>query len=229
MAAVQRSPRFSPTIADRLWRHTSKSVDVNACWPWTGCLIGRYGRISTGTRDRNGRYGVERAHRVSYEIHNGPIPPGLFVLHSCDNPPCVNPKHLHLGTNVDNMREAVERKRFPLGEAKATARLSEQQVCEMRRRLHAGERVGAVAGAYGVDRSTVRRVASGIYWGHVGEPVWRSRRRRLSSAEREEMRRLRSDGWALRDLGARFGVHEASASRLCFGVDLGAYQPRSAT
>lgn len=73
------------------------------CWPWPGALQAGHGYGIVG----HGTY----AHRVSYVAHHGLIPDGLFVLHSCDNPPCVNPAHLRAGTNADNMRDAVERGR----------------------------------------------------------------------------------------------------------------------
>lgn len=77
------------------------SVDSNGCWKWLGKKMPKgYGYV--------GSY-ENRAHRVYYERYVGPIPKGLMVLHSCDVKDCVNPEHLHLGTNADNMKEASER------------------------------------------------------------------------------------------------------------------------
>lgn len=83
------------------------------CWEWTGFLDNKgYGRMNVARTTGVGRTS-QGAHRVSWVIENGPIPNGLHVLHSCDNPKCVNPGHLRLGTHQDNMKDASERGRYP--------------------------------------------------------------------------------------------------------------------
>jgi hypothetical protein len=82
-------------------------IDANGCWIWTGRRYTKgYGQASF--RGRN-----IRAHRYAYEAWKGPIPAGMMVLHSCDNPPCVNPDHLRIGTARDNMMDAIQRGRAP--------------------------------------------------------------------------------------------------------------------
>ena len=90
-------------VEGRFWSKVDRSAD--GCWPWRGCR-GRdgYGAVTIGGRKL-------RAHRYSYSICVGPIPSGLLVLHSCDNRVCVNPAHLSVGTQKDNMRDCVERGR----------------------------------------------------------------------------------------------------------------------
>jgi hypothetical protein len=88
--------RHKMTPTERFWTRVDKSGE---CWVWTGAhLPTGYGRLTGAKR---GMY----AHRFSWELHNGPIPDGLLVCHKCDNPPCVRPDHLFLGTNVDNIRD----------------------------------------------------------------------------------------------------------------------------
>jgi hypothetical protein len=89
-------------IDERLWEKVHKT---DSCWIWTGYKDGKgYGRIGY-----NGK--VEKPHRVSWMIANGEIPEGMFVCHHCDNPSCVNPEHLFLGTNNDNQRDMYNKGR----------------------------------------------------------------------------------------------------------------------
>lgn len=88
---------------DRFLEKVDKS---GSCWVWTGYRVQfGYGIITTAKRR-------ERAHRVSYRLHVGPIPDGLLVLHKCDNPPCVNPDHLFLGTDLDNKEDCKRKGRL---------------------------------------------------------------------------------------------------------------------
>jgi len=101
---------------------------INECWNWMGCKNKKgYGYL--GICGKN-----IRAHRFSYELHKGAIPKGLLVCHTCDNPSCVNPKHLWLGTNFDNMRDMVLKKRTSKkhGEQHHRSKLTKQQVEEIR-------------------------------------------------------------------------------------------------
>ena len=83
--------------------------DEDLCWRWKASLAKGYGQLKLKGR------GVLRAHRVAYEIANGPVPEGLEVLHSCDHPWCVNPRHLSSGTHAENMQDKKDRGRVWYG------------------------------------------------------------------------------------------------------------------
>jgi DNA-binding CsgD family transcriptional regulator len=116
---------------------------TTCCWEWQGTRLGfGYGVI----KDGNGKNAP--AHRVSYEMHVAPIPEGMIVCHRCDNPSCVNPEHLFVGTYKDNMAD-LKRK----GRARA---LTASQARELLQDLQAGMFQPEVAAKYGVSRSTVQ-------------------------------------------------------------------------
>lgn len=98
------------TPSERFWRYVQKT---DGCWLWTGHVKkGGYGQFSlTHTRPVG-------AHRYSYELHNGAVPAGLFVMHSCDTPACVNPAHLTIGTAKDNTADMIAKGRqlYPAAE-----------------------------------------------------------------------------------------------------------------
>lgn len=106
MTALMPTARVPRPPAVRMWARIDRS-DSNACWEWPGARHGKgYGLLFdrlTGTH--------WRTHRLAWTAANGPIPAGLMVLHRCDNPPCVNPAHLWLGTNAENARDMVAKGR----------------------------------------------------------------------------------------------------------------------
>ena len=154
--AARRHDELS--MADRFWLEVDKTGD---CWLWIGGERRGYGDFvvdwATNTR--------RSSHRVAWELTHGPIADGLFVLHNCpdgDNPLCVRPDHLFLGTQADNMRDMVGKNRS------ARATISVATVREIRRR-HEADGIGPsqLAAEYGMTRSGIRHLLSRRTWKHV--------------------------------------------------------------
>ncbi len=140
----------------------------DGCWIWIGSRTKR--------RSGYGRFDRQVAHRVSYEHHTGPVPDGQCVLHNCpggDDSMCVNPAHLWLGTQLENIqdREAKRRgggpKRRGLGNGRA--RLNEAQVREIRAAARRGVQQRTLAAQYGVGETTIGHIRYGRSWTHVGD------------------------------------------------------------
>lgn len=181
--AAERRP-----VEARFWDKVVKDgpvilPDLGPCWPWNGRPNTRngYGYISLGSKS-DGRIG---AHQLSWQIHFGPIPDGLWVLHKCDNPPCVRPEHLFLGTvqdNVDDMwakgrghrparkvrppkltqKEAVLR-----GEQHHKTTLTEDVVRYIRAAVASGVRQAEICKELGLSRGSVSLIVLRQRWAHV--------------------------------------------------------------
>jgi hypothetical protein len=143
----------------RFWAKVSKR-GPDECWPWTAFISpDGYGKFNYP--------GCQLAHRFSYELENGPIPDGLQVLHRCDNRPCVNPRHLFLGTLEINMEDRNEKGRQARGSSHASAILSEADIPVIRSALCAGAKSAHLAASFNVDPATIRDIKSGRTWRHV--------------------------------------------------------------
>lgn len=154
--------RNGPTprpVSDRFWPHVEKS---EGCWMWTASTWSfGHGRMSAGGGRDTG------AHRVSWEIHYGPIPDGLQVLHRCDNPSCVRPDHLFLGTHTDNMHDMITKGRNMHGDQHTKAKLTSADVTRIRLLVRRGAVQRRVARLFDVSPSTICEVVSGKRWKSV--------------------------------------------------------------
>ena len=132
-----------------------------------GCLLWQratthsgYGVFSNKVLKRTTGRGTYPAHRVMWELMYGPIPKGMFVLHRCDVPRCIEPTHLFLGTQRDNMMDMDRKGRRRWGRKKLTW----EQVCEIRRRQAAGEKQVTLQREYGVSEDVILGIKKGRYW-----------------------------------------------------------------
>ena len=151
----------------RFWKRVNKGLN---CWQWLGCIVdGGYGQIRVDGK-------MLRTHRVSWEIENGPIPDNLVVCHKCDNPPCVCPEHLFLGTIADNNRDCIEKGRgawamsresMVCGERSPHAKLHDEDVRRIRTMHRSGMSCVAIAKHYPVHPATISKITRRIKWAHV--------------------------------------------------------------
>lgn len=139
--------------------------NLEKCWIW----------IANTDRDGYGRISLKgfqyKAHRISWEIYNGPILNGLLVLHKCDNPSCVNPNHLFLGTHKDNSFDMVNKGRSNhfLGSTNSRSILSEHDVLEILTSVENGAitSIDQIINKYKVSKSTIFQIFDGKNWQHV--------------------------------------------------------------
>ncbi len=170
-----KPPRVQRTAEDRFWSFVDRRDD--GCWQWLGGTCKGYGTFTVKSLGKS-----FRAHRFAYALAHGAIPDGLHVLHRCDNPPCVNPEHLFLGTHLENVADMVAKgrgakgdrsgarlhpERCPRGERSGMAKLTAAQVDEIRAtpRRRGGQHQLALR--FGVSDATISMILNGKVWASV--------------------------------------------------------------
>lgn len=157
--------RFQPArpIEDRFWEKVDKKSD-NECWAWLASI----------SRDGYGCFGSDLAHRVSWKINRGEIPPNMYVCHKCDNPQCVNPSHLFLGTQFDNMQDMVRKGRISnkAGEANPKSKLTEADVWDIHHLKEMGVSIKSLAREFEVSTTCISYVLSGKSWNYIYREIY---------------------------------------------------------
>ena len=152
------------TIQDRFEKKV-EMIPFSDCHHWTAATnkFG-YGKISLSQST------WQFAHRMSWEFANGPVPEGMYVLHTCDNPGCVNPSHLYLGSHKDNAQDRERRQRgnHAKGSSHGRSKLSAEQVIEIRKLYNSGQYSCRKLGKmFGVDGKSIADIVNGRNWTHL--------------------------------------------------------------
>lgn len=202
-------------IEDRFWSKVDKSGD---CWLWTAAKTfeGGYGQLGIGGK-------LVLTHRLVYEMTYGPIPASLMVLHRCDNPSCVRPEHLFLGTAKDNARDMALKgrtwqqqhpERVKRGGKHGNAKFTDDQVLTIREAFASGVGMEELARQWGVTPTTIARMISGEGWTHlpnVGAERYRTMDRprapKLTADLVREIRSLADRGMKQRVIAEQFGLN----------------------
>ena len=143
---------------DERFREKYKVDNKTGCWMWTSTVCGNgYGHIWD-----NGKQ--EKAHRISWEIHNGKIPEGMVICHKCDTPLCVNPYHLFVGTVIDNIKDRDKKNRQAKGEKQGISVLTDETAKQI---LKAEGKQEDIAERYGTTQQQVSRIKNRKTWKHI--------------------------------------------------------------
>lgn len=159
---MKREPPTAEQIIQRFYAKVGKA-EPDECWLWLGAkeVLG-YGKLCVQRTPQK----TVKAHRLSYEVHYGAFDKSLSVCHTCDNPTCVNPRHLFLGTPADNSKDMVSKGRSPSnkGERNARAKITWAQRDEIERLVKSGKSQTEVARIFGIAQPNVSQIILGRHW-----------------------------------------------------------------
>lgn len=181
------------------------------CWEWQG------GRFPDGYGSMKWNGKARGTHRLSFEAFKGPIPDGMLVRHSCDNPPCINPDHLLVGTNKDNVADCISRgRRGDLsGENNGVSKLIDADILEIRA---SNEPTQILASKFGIDRTTIWGIRVGKTWKHVDLGVSSIRAPgRPAKLSVEDVTAIRASELSGRQLSEIFNVSQTTISMVRSG------------
>lgn len=180
-------PKAAAPIEERFWSHVNKEGPIPECCPELGpCWLWELSCVPFGYGQTSWNSDKWRTHRLAYWLAHGPFDLSLQILHRCDNPPCVNPTHLFLGTNSDNMRDRREKDHYPRGDTHRLrlhpelikkgrqltwTKLTEDLAMEIRLLAITTNLSSAELGLqFGVSKATIKDLLHGRTWKYVGYP-----------------------------------------------------------
>lgn len=215
------------TVEERFWEKVQKT---DGCWLWTGA--GSKSELGYGLFYFNGRY--MGAHRASWIMRHGEIPDDLFVCHHCDNPTCIRPAHLFLGTQKENLadRESKGRtlkgkdhwahqkpERLARGSFHGNTRLTESVVREMRQK-YADKKASQneLSREYGLSQASVNSILMGKTWAHAGGPITKRGRTKLDPDKVRTIRQMLASGLSQSEVARRMGVGNSTIQTIDAGL-----------
>jgi len=213
-------------IGDRFWGKVNVGPALS-CWEWKGSVNSKgYGSFAVGRKDgiellgRDRSSGPVAAHRVAFMLKNGPVANGFFVCHRCDNPSCVNPSHLFVGTPMDNTKDMLSKGREASGEKSGTIKFSDEDVCQMRLMFSQGLAPSEIALKHGASLHYVRTLLLGKMREGAGGsiPETLHREKRLTDEEVLKVANLlKTTNLSYASIGAMFGVSSGAVKHIRHG------------
>jgi hypothetical protein len=164
----KRIPRNKLSTSERFFQKIAP-VDKNGCMLWIGNKYwDGYGKFHVREISNNiSFWKTVRAHRYAWELKNGPIPKGLYVCHKCDNPLCVNPDHMFLGTQKNNLEDMASKKRSTIGCRNPMSKLTDEDIRIIREMYKNGYTQQSIANIYSLSRSNIGLIVTNQTWKHV--------------------------------------------------------------
>lgn len=208
--------------AERFWLKVNKNGAIprhaphlGPCWLWTGARrSGGYGHVNVAGR-------FVAAHRFALQLTGSQPRNDLAVLHRCDNPPCVNPEHLRIGTQAENVHDMISkgRQRYVIGESNASAKLTASAAIDI---YHCNEANAVIAARFGIDQTVVSRIKTGKAWQHATGATARHGLRSGSKCpsaklSEDQVREILSSTESTRIIARRIGIDASAISRIRTG------------
>lgn len=208
----------------RFWAKCKRD-DPDECWPWQGERYTRGGKnapprsqqYGTFMTFKNGKRKKYRAHRVAYALAVGELTRGLVICHTCDFPPCCNPKHLVQATQAENVRQCEARGRWARGSRTYSAVLTDDQAKNIRERRANGETYAALAREVGLHGDTIRKLCLGRTWKHIGGAIAPRQYAKLTPDKLAEIARMKTKGIRLKDIAKQLALGLSTVSQVSSG------------